>query len=50
LKYPAALNGAQFLTGSILKEPFKAVNGEVAVPRGPGLGVEVDESKLGGRQ
>src|SRR6266568_2359746 len=50
LKYPAALNGPQFLAGSILKEPFKVVNGEVSVLRAPGLGVEVDESKLGGRQ
>ena len=31
----------------ILKEPFKVVNGEISVPRGPGLGVEVDESKVG---
>src|SRR6266550_2391157 len=50
LKYPAALNGPQFLAGSILKEPFKVLNGEIAVPRAPGLGVEVDESKLGGSQ
>jgi muconate cycloisomerase len=50
LKYPAALNGPQFLAGSILKEPFKVVNGELSVPRGPGLGVEVDESKLSGGQ
>ena len=46
LKYPAALNGPQFLNGSILKNPLKILNGEVAVPRGPGLGVEVDEAKL----
>jgi L-alanine-DL-glutamate epimerase-like enolase superfamily enzyme len=50
LKYPAALNGPQFLGGSILKESFKVVNGEIAVPRAPGLGVEVDEAKLSGRQ
>ena len=49
LKYPAALNGPQFLNGSALKEPFKIANGEVAVPRGPGLGIEVDEAKLSGR-
>jgi len=46
LKYPAALNGPQFLAGSILKEPFKVVNGEISVPRAPGLGVEVAEAKL----
>ena len=50
LKYPAALNGPQFLAGSILKEPFEVVNGEISVPRAPGLGVEVAESKLSGRQ
>jgi L-alanine-DL-glutamate epimerase-like enolase superfamily enzyme len=46
LKYPAALNGPQFLQGSILKEPFKVVDGQLAVPNGVGLGVEVDESKI----
>lgn len=46
LKYPAALNGPQFLQGSILKSPIRVVNGEVAVPRGIGLGVEVDEAKV----
>lgn len=49
LKYPAALNGPQFLTGSILKEPLEVVGGEVAVPSGEGLGVEVNEAKLGAR-
>jgi L-alanine-DL-glutamate epimerase-like enolase superfamily enzyme len=46
LKYPAALNGPQFLNGSILKRPFEVKNGELAVPTGHGLGVEVDEAKL----
>lgn len=46
LKFPAALNGPQFLKGSILKRPFELKNGELEVPSGPGLGVEVDESKL----
>jgi L-alanine-DL-glutamate epimerase-like enolase superfamily enzyme len=46
LKYPAALNGPQFLTGTILKHPFAAKNGELDVPNGAGLGVEVDEEKL----
>lgn len=46
LKYPAALNGPQFLQGSILKKPFKVENGELVVPNGPGLGVEVDEGKI----
>lgn len=46
LKLPAALNGPQFLNRSILQQPFEVVNGEVAVPRGVGFGVEVDEAKL----
>ena len=46
LKYPAALNGPQFLNASILKRPFEVKNGELAVPGGHGLGIEVDESKL----
>ena len=44
LKFPAALNGPQFLNHSILKQPFEVVNGELAVPQGAGLGVEVDEA------
>ncbi len=46
LKYPAALNGPQFLTGSILKTPFAVVDGQLSVPTGTGLGVEVDEARL----
>ncbi|MGZ8921067.1 MAG: mandelate racemase/muconate lactonizing enzyme family protein [Limisphaerales bacterium] len=46
LKFPAALNGPQFLRGSVLKDPFVVKNGELSIPTGPGLGVEVDESKI----
>jgi L-alanine-DL-glutamate epimerase-like enolase superfamily enzyme len=46
LKYPAALNGLQFLAGSILKKPFELKDGALSVPTGPGLGVEVDPGKL----
>lgn len=46
LKYPAALNGPQFLTGSILKKPLQPQGGRIEVPTGHGLGVEVDEEKL----
>ena len=46
LKYPAALNGPQFLRGTILKTPFEVKHGKLAAPSGPGLGVEVDEAKL----
>ncbi|MEW6159992.1 MAG: enolase C-terminal domain-like protein [Verrucomicrobiota bacterium] len=46
LKHPAALNGPQFLGASILKEPFEVRGGQLTVPTGCGLGVEVDETKL----
>ena len=46
LKYPAALNGPQFLTTSILKHPFTVVDGCLPVPAGSGLGVAVDEAKI----
>lgn len=46
LKYPAALNGLQFLAGSFLKKPFALEDGALRVPTGPGLGIEVDENKL----
>lgn len=45
LKYPAALNGPQFLAGSYLRQPFQLEDGALRVPSGPGLGVEVDEAK-----
>lgn len=46
LKYPAALNGPQFLGTSLIREPLIPHNGRVRVPQGPGLGVEVDEARL----
>ena len=46
LKFPAALNGPQFLGTSVIKEPFVPVGGKVPIPQGPGLGIEVDEEKL----
>ena len=46
LKYPAALNGLQFLAGSFLKQPFQLEDGAIRVPTGPGLGVEVDEARV----
>jgi L-alanine-DL-glutamate epimerase-like enolase superfamily enzyme len=46
LKYPAALNGPQFLGASVITEPFKPVGGKLRVPTGPGLGIEVDEDKV----
>jgi L-alanine-DL-glutamate epimerase-like enolase superfamily enzyme len=46
LKYPAALNGLQFLAGSFLKQPFRLEDGAIRVPTGPGLGIEVEEGKV----
>lgn len=46
LKFPAALNGPQFLGASVITQPFVPVNGALAVPQGPGLGIEVDEKKI----
>jgi L-alanine-DL-glutamate epimerase-like enolase superfamily enzyme len=46
LKYPAALNAPQFIEQSILKHPLLAKDGEIQVPSGSGLGVEVDENKI----
>jgi L-alanine-DL-glutamate epimerase-like enolase superfamily enzyme len=43
---PAALNGPQFLTGTILRKPLVPHGDQLAVPTGPGLGVEVDEDRL----
>lgn len=48
IEKPCALNGPQFLRGTVLRRPLEPLNGEIAVPRGPGLGVEVDEKKIGG--
>ncbi len=46
LKFPAALNGPQFLTGSFLKTPLVVKDGAIEVPVGPGLGVEIDEARI----
>ncbi|MFQ6053400.1 MAG: enolase C-terminal domain-like protein, partial [Candidatus Bathyarchaeia archaeon] len=34
------------LTGDIIKEEFKTVDGALTAPEGPGLGVEIDMEKL----
>ena len=46
LQYPAALNGPQFLEGNLLQNPLEILNGELIIPSGPGLGVQVDLEKL----
>jgi L-alanine-DL-glutamate epimerase-like enolase superfamily enzyme len=46
LNRPAALNGPQFLGSSVLKQPFAVRDGKIKIPKGPGLGIEVDEDKV----
>ncbi len=46
LQTPAALNGPQFLTKSVLREPLAVVAGQIAVPAGDGLGIEVDAAAV----
>jgi L-alanine-DL-glutamate epimerase-like enolase superfamily enzyme len=46
LAHPAALNGPQFLTDSILRRPLAVEEGGLRVPSGPGLGVEVDGAEI----
>jgi L-alanine-DL-glutamate epimerase-like enolase superfamily enzyme len=36
----------QGLAEDVVVEPIKVIDGHFTVPTGPGLGVEVDESKL----
>jgi L-alanine-DL-glutamate epimerase-like enolase superfamily enzyme len=46
LDQAAALNGPQFLRDSVLCEPLEVRDGCLTIPRGPGLGVAVDERRL----
>jgi len=43
---PAALNGPQFLSASILQTPLQPVEGQLPPPDGPGLGVQIDWEKV----
>ena len=43
---PVALNGPQFLTADVLAKPLDIKGDLASVPDGPGLGAEVDESKI----
>ncbi|QNN23653.1 mandelate racemase [Planctomycetales bacterium ZRK34] len=43
---PCALNGPQFLTADVLKTPLRIEQDKAYAPTGPGLGIEVDESKV----
>ncbi|HEU0139447.1 MAG TPA: enolase C-terminal domain-like protein [Bryobacteraceae bacterium] len=46
LKFPAALNGPQFLTGSFLEKPLVVSGGDIEIPRGSGFGVQIDEKRI----
>ncbi|VGO14933.1 o-succinylbenzoate synthase [Pontiella desulfatans] len=46
LQKPAALNGDQFLSADVLKKRIRIEDGFTYVPKGAGLGVEVDEAKV----
>jgi L-alanine-DL-glutamate epimerase-like enolase superfamily enzyme len=50
LSQPAALNGPQFLTDSILTDPLRVEEGALVLPTGPGLGVEIDPARLAALQ
>ena len=43
---PVDLNGPQFIAEDYLKAPFPIERQCALVPQGPGLGIEIDESKL----
>ena len=46
LRFPAALNGPQFLAESAASKGVEVKNGCALVPDGPGLGIEMDETAL----
>ena len=46
LSHPAALNGYQFLDHSVITEPLIPQEGTMQIPKGPGLGIDVDPAKI----
>jgi L-alanine-DL-glutamate epimerase-like enolase superfamily enzyme len=46
LARPAALNGPQFLTASVLSRPLRIEKDQAYPPTGPGIGIEVDEHAI----
>ncbi len=46
LTKPAALNGPQFLTADVLAKPLRIEGDQAYPPTGPGLGIEVDQTKI----
>ncbi|PKR77854.1 chloromuconate cycloisomerase [Halalkalibacillus sediminis] len=46
LDYGTELFGPDWLADDLVINPLKSMNGEMQVPEGPGLGVELDEEKV----
>jgi muconate cycloisomerase len=46
IEEPVDLNGPQFIAEDYLKTPYPIERQEARVPAGPGLGIEIDETKL----
>lgn len=46
LEHPAALNAPQYLEGTVLSASIRVDGDRAVVPSGPGLGVEVDPTRL----
>jgi L-alanine-DL-glutamate epimerase-like enolase superfamily enzyme len=44
--WPCDIIGPMFYTDELLKEPLPICGGQARAPRGPGLGVELDEEKV----
>ncbi len=46
LAFPSYLVGPLKYVRDVVVSPFQVIDGQISVPRGPGLGVEVDETAL----
>jgi muconate/chloromuconate cycloisomerase len=46
ITYECELNGPVYIVDDICKEPYVPINGYLEVPKGYGLGIEVDEKKI----
>ena len=47
IKYKSELSGyPEWIQDEIIKEPICVTDGQITVPKGPGIGVELDEVKI----
>ena len=47
IKYTSELSGyPEWIKDEVIVDPIQVVNGKIVVPEGPGIGVELDESKI----